>query len=172
MPRFRRFLPLAALALLALPAGARAQAATAAPVGAEARATLLGMVDTFFDALAARDTARLRALWAPGVAFDVSVLDPQGTWQHRTVDPNGYLAGLTRGTETLLERYWEPTVLLDGGIGVVWARYDFHVNGAFSHCGIDNFVFTKRPEGWRISYANYTVQRTGCPASPLGPAGK
>jgi len=51
----------------------------------------------------------------------------------------------------------------------VWTPYDFWVDGKFSHCGIDIFDLVKTAEGWKISGATYTVERTGCAASPLGP---
>src|SRR5215472_11260459 len=41
---------------------------------------------------------------------------------------------------SMLERMWEPTVLIRGGIATVWAEYDFHSAGKFHHCGIDAFM--------------------------------
>ena len=52
---------------------------------------------------------------------------------------------------------------------MVWAPYDFHVNGAFSHCGVDVFSLVRTAEGWRIAAVAYTVEREGCAPSPLGP---
>ena len=48
-------------------------------------------------------------------------------------------------------------------------RTDFWVDGKFSHCGIDIFDLVKTAEGWKISGLTYTVERTGCAPSPLGP---
>ena len=67
-----------------------------------------------------------------------------------------------------LERMWDPEVRVQGSIAQVWTRYDFHNNGAFSHCGIDAFNLVKTDDGWKIASAMWTVERTGCAPSPLG----
>ena len=40
---------------------------------------------------------------------------------------------------------------------------------ALPDCGIDDFSLVLTPTGWKIAAATYTVERTGCPESPLGP---
>jgi hypothetical protein len=64
---------------------------------------------------------------------------------------------------------WDPLVLVHGRIAVVWAPYDFHINGEFSHCGVDAFTLIKTENGWQIAGAAYTIEPKGCAASPLGP---
>ena len=59
---------------------------------------------------------------------------------------------------------------MHGPIASVWTPYDFWVDGKFSHCGIDIFDLVKTAEGWKISGLTYTVERTGCAPSPLGPS--
>jgi hypothetical protein len=54
---------------------------------------------------------------------------------------------------------------------VVWTPYDFHIDGEFSHCGIDAFNMVRTDEGWKIASIVWTVERTGCENSPLGPPG-
>jgi hypothetical protein len=69
----------------------------------------------------------------------------------------------------MLERMWSPQVRVYKGIATLWAPYDFWLNGAFSHCGIDSFELAKTSEGWKLTSGIYTVERTGCTPSPLGP---
>jgi hypothetical protein len=64
---------------------------------------------------------------------------------------------------------WEPVVHLQGPIATLWAPYDFYIDGQRSHCGIDTVTLLRAAQGWQIAALVYTVQRTGCPASPLGP---
>jgi hypothetical protein len=64
---------------------------------------------------------------------------------------------------------WNPKVLLDGKIAVLWAEYDFHRAGKRTHCGTDVANLIKTDEGWRITSIQYTVQTSGCKDSPLGP---
>jgi len=69
----------------------------------------------------------------------------------------------------LTERYWDEQLLISNAFAVFWAPYDFHVNGEFSHCGIDVLNLIKIDDEWKISHAMWTIQRPNCAASPLGP---
>ena len=69
----------------------------------------------------------------------------------------------------MLERTWAPQVRVHKGIATLWAPYDFWLNGAFSHCGIDSFELVKTGDGWKLTGGTYTMERTGCAPSPLGP---
>ena len=80
-----------------------------------------------------------------------------------------FSASLQKCGRQMLERMWTPQVRVHKGIASVWAPYDFWLNGAFSHCGIDSFDLAKTPEGWKLTGGIYTMERTGCAPSPLGP---
>ena len=69
----------------------------------------------------------------------------------------------------LLERAWNPTILIRRDIATFWAPYDFHVNGSFSHCGIDSFQLIKQQGQWFLTNLSWTVERENCEVSPLGP---
>ena len=58
---------------------------------------------------------------------------------------------------------------LSGPLAQVWAPYDFHVNAAFSHCGVDSFILFKTTMSWQVASISYTVKPHGCTPSPLGP---
>jgi hypothetical protein len=153
-------LPLALLTLLAVgPSGVWGQ---------EAADEVLLTVETLFDAMAAGDAESA-----------AGVLLPQGQWvsirpedRGITIIPHGdFLDRLAERSQVWLERMWAPRVLVEGPVAVVWTPYDFHRDGAFSHCGMEAFTLVQTAEGWRIAGATYSVQSTGCPPSPLGPPG-
>jgi ketosteroid isomerase-like protein len=131
-------------------------------------AEILGTVQRFFDAMAVGDAK------AAG-----EVLLPDATYHSIREDgPHIYMQGRSNASfletlETLdkehLERFWEAEVLVHGRIAVVWTPYDFHIGGAFSHCGVDAFTLVKTKDGWRIAGGVYTVERLDCIESPLGP---
>ena len=79
-----------------------------------------------------------------------------------------FIATLGSTKQRLLERMWNPTVFLQGSLAVVRAPYDFHIDGAFSHCGVDVFTLVRSKSEWRVTHVVYTVQRQNCAASPLG----
>ncbi len=83
-----------------------------------------------------------------------------------------WIERLGSSKDAWLERIWNPTVLVHDSVAVVWAEYDFHLNGKFSHCGIDSFTLLKTGAGWKIATIADTHETSGCTASPLGPPHK
>ncbi|MDF1504841.1 hypothetical protein, partial [Roseisolibacter sp. H3M3-2] len=152
-------------------AAALALAAAAAPLGAQTArddsAAVVAVVQRFLDGLSRRDTAVVRATVIAGTPF-VS-LPSRGDIPPGVEPLDSAIAFLATTKERLLERMWSPTVRVDGRIATVWTPYDFHVDGAFSHCGIDTFTLVQAGAAWRIASVVYTTQRTGCAPSPLGP---
>lgn len=124
-------------------------------------------IDRFFGAMTARDTAAMSAtILRDGDLHIASLLGGEPT---RTVSFGTYLTRLAQVKETFVERYWDAAVRVDGPLATATMPYDFHVDGAFSHCGVDIFTLVQGPDGWRIASVAYTRQTEGCPPSPLGP---
>ena len=69
----------------------------------------------------------------------------------------------THDTETLSD-FLAPQAM-------VWVPYDFHLEGSFSHCGIDILTYLKLEGGWKVTSITYDVVREGCAPSPLGEPG-
>lgn len=130
---------------------------------------ILHTVDQFFTALAERNRELLASITVQG---SLNISTSMGTDDEQRIRIQNYsqlLNNLSSEGPTLLERYWDPTVLIQRDIAVFWAPYDFHVNGEFSHCGIDSFQLIKRDDRWLLTNLSWTVERTGCAESPLGP---
>jgi hypothetical protein len=60
------------------------------------------------------------------------------------------------------ERYWSPTVLIRGPMALVWAPYEFQIDGRTSHCGIDVFSFSRMDGVWKVSNSMWTVEPGAC----------
>jgi hypothetical protein len=141
-------------------------AATLASTPAEA--AVLAAVQSFFDSMAAKDVEAAREVLVPeGRFFSVRIID--GEKVVRSLTNEEYLDGLAKSEGDWLERMWDPEVRIRGDLATVWTAYDFHLNGEFSHCGVDAFNLMKIEGTWRITGGSYTVEREGCEASPLGP---
>lgn len=133
------------------------------------REAILQTVDQFFSALGERDRNGLIAVTLPG-SLNISVANPVNSVTDINIQNyTQMINGLGDDGPEFLERYWDPTVLIEGDIAVFWAPYDFHVEGQFSHCGIDSFQLVKREGQWLLSNLSWTRQRQGCEPSPLGP---
>ena len=64
------------------------------------------------------------------------------------------------------ERIFEYEIHIQEGVAVLWAQYDFHIDGTFSHCGVDTFTLVKSSEGWKVASLAYTVEQEGCKERP------
>jgi hypothetical protein len=126
-------------------------------------------VQEFFRTMTARYSAGARrTLLEPDGQYWASGTSPQGPWvQRRTNAP--YLESLGKPGPRWQERIWDPTILVHGRLATLWAPYDFHIDGTFSHCGVDAFTLFRTNEGWKIATVAYTVEQEGCAPSPLGP---
>ncbi len=126
---------------------------------------VLAVVQRLFDAMAAHDSAAARAVLIPeGRYFSIRENGAQVVVGGAT-HPE-FADRLAAGKEAMLERMFEPQVLIHGRIAMVWTPYDFHRNRKFSHCGVDSFSLLKTSEGWKIAGIVYTVEPAGCPERP------
>jgi hypothetical protein len=130
--------------------------------------TPTAVVERLFAAMAAHDANAARALFLPeAMLFSVradgtAVALPHEKWLER----------MGTSKDAWLERIWNPKELEHLTVAVVWAEFDFHLNGKFSHCGIDSFSLLKTPAGWKIAAVADTHETSGCAPSPLGPPAK
>ena len=155
------------VAVLALIAAAGAPRPLAAQTPTDSTA-VLDAVQGLFDAMAARDSIALAALVTPPGVFAVVVIDHDTviTVQHQSLA--SFISRIGESGPALLERSWEPRVIVDGPFAMVWTEYDFHIDGRFSHCGIDVFTLARVRDAWRITGGSYTIRQQECEPSPLG----
>lgn len=135
--------------------------------GQPSHAPFLGTLERFFTAMTDRDSAAMAATLLPGGSLQV--VSEDGSRPVRNVPFSEYLSSLRSGKGRLMERYWDPDVRINGTIATIIAPYDFHIDGVFSHCGVDVFTLVRDGSGWRIANVAYTRRTEGCAPSPLGP---
>ena len=123
------------------------------------------VVEQLFNGIESQDTVLLGRLLDSGAQL-VSVREVDGAprWARRT--KADFLAGIATNDVTMIERMWDPEVRIDGDIATLWAPYDFHIDGEFSHCGYDGFHLIRQDGSWLISAITYTVRTTGCEDAP------
>jgi ketosteroid isomerase-like protein len=147
----------------------RPPAATAATPANADRDAVVKVVQEFFDALQAKDAARLIATCHPGAQFTSVRPTSEGrpVLRQRSIEADA--AQIAESKERWLERMWSPTVLIEGRMAVLWTRYDFHRDGKMSHNGTDTFTLMKGDAGWKIVNAAYTVEPSDTTQHPAGP---
>jgi hypothetical protein len=135
-----------------------------------AEADILAVMDAYMLEISANDLAAMDARQTPeGMTYRIRSRE-DGGWDV-VAQPNCYWVAAERAdNSTYRERYWSPTVLIRGGMAVVWAPYEFWVNGVTSHCGVDVFSFVKIDGTWKVSNSMWTVEPEACaalrPATP------
>ena len=144
----------------------------AAPARAQSqRDSVVATVNEFFRAMTAHDSVTLGRVQMPGgVHFAARVQGDSVAINRGTAEDFARRIGAMQ--DAIVERMWEPTVLVHGPLAVVWAPYDIHRNREFVHCGIDAFTLLRSPTGWKVATVSYTAEPTGCKPSPLGPLSK
>ncbi len=135
---------------------------------ADDEAAVVEIVKVFFEAMTAKDVERSSDLMTvDGVLYGYRETDA-GLQIVRPTHAS-YLQGLAARENELIERFWDPKVLLHGRMAVVWTPYDLYIDGKFSHCGIDSFSLLKTQEGWKITGIVFSMEPENCAPSPLGP---
>jgi hypothetical protein len=141
-----------------------ADTSPAPPVAPAAELGPDAIVQKLFDAMAARDALAAKELFVP----DAGLYSLGANGKANKLPLLDFLNAIGSGKAEWKERIWNANVLVHGAIAVVWAPYDFHNNGSFSHCGYDSFSLLKTAAGWKITYISDTRETEGC-VNPLGP---
>jgi ketosteroid isomerase-like protein len=145
-----------------------AEARVADDGAAADRTAVLKVVTSFFSAMRARDADAIRNLVQPKTQF--VWIKPSGGGPRIVQESiEEFIPEAQAAPEPWLERIWTPTVHVDNGVAVVWARYDFHRGETFSHNGTDCYVLLKTAAGWKIVSLTFTVEPGARSLNPMGP---
>ncbi len=127
---------------------------------------VLAIADSALDAISSEDFRALSELMIEeAINYTVNVRNGERRIRVRT------WAEVRDGTtnDDIVERGFDPTVLVSGPLATVWYPYDLYLNGDWSHCGVDVFVMGLTENGWRIlSMAWNAMQPPDCEPHPDG----
>ena len=152
----------AALGLAACATMEAPQAPAAAGHQGDEAAAVLAVMDAYMHEISANDLQAMEARQTPeGMTYRVRRRE-DGGWEV-VARSNMYWVAPERADErTYRERYWAPTVLVRGAMAVVWAPYEFWINGDTTHCGVDVFTFVKIDDVWKVANSMWTVEPNAC----------
>jgi ketosteroid isomerase-like protein len=126
---------------------------------------VVSVVTKLFEGMAAGDADAISSTMTP----DAKLVAAQDDKVSPATTRDQFARRIGANKNRVVERMWNPTVLVRGRIAMVWADYDVYVGGKFGHCGIDAFTLLKTDAGWKISGIQYTSETQGCKPNPLGP---
>ena len=64
---------------------------------------------------------------------------------------------------TIRESIHDPVIRIDNDLAVVWAPFDFTIDGKVDHCGTDLFNLMRIDGQWRVTSITWN-SRKDCPA--------
>ena len=118
----------------------------------------------FFGYMETQNIEESRKLLVKGGTLVITAVDGQIAG---TSTFENYLKSLKDPKNILKERVWNPTIVIDKNIATYISRYDFHINGKFSHCGSDIFNLVKNKGQWKIAGSLFSTQQKQCPKNPF-----
>jgi hypothetical protein len=123
-----------------------ATAATPTADSAEQQA-VLAPINQMFDGMAKRDAAAIKK---PLLAGGSMVLMRDGKPTQLTFEDFATRVGKPGGA-AIQERIHDPLVRIDNDLAVVWAPFEFLVDGKVDHCGTDLFNVVRADGQWVIA---------------------
>lgn len=121
---------------------------------------VLAPVRALFDGMAKRDA---EAIKKPLLSGGTMVLMRDGKPTKMTFEDFAERVGKP-GTTHIEERIHHPLVRIDHDLAVVWAPFEFLVDGKVDHCGTDLFNIVRTDGKWLIASVADTG-RKDCPAN-------
>jgi hypothetical protein len=108
---------------------------------------VLAPVQAMFDGMAKRDAAAIKEPWLAGGTL---VLMRDGKPSQMTFEAFADRVGRP-GTTKIEERIHDPLIRIDNDLAVVWAPFEFLVDGKVDHCGTDLFNVVRKDGKWLIA---------------------
>jgi hypothetical protein len=119
---------------------------------------VLTPIQAMFDGMAKRDAAAIKAVALPGGTL---VAMRNGKPVQMTLEMFAENNGKP-GTTQNQERIHDPLVKIDNDLAVVWAPFEYLIDGKVNSCGTDLFNLVKTDGKWMIANVSYTG-RKDCP---------
>ena len=117
---------------------------------------VLAPIYAMFDGMTKRDAAAIKAPTLPGGTM---VLMRDGKPAQMTFEAFAERVGKPGATK-IEERIHDPLVRIDNDLAVVWAPFDFLVDGKVDHCGTDLFNMVRVEGKWVIASVADTGKKT------------
>jgi hypothetical protein len=111
-------------------------------------------INLLFDGMAKRNPSAIEASAIPGATF---VSMQYGTLEQMTFEQFAQRVGA--GTTHIEERIHDPLVRVDNDLAMVWAPFEFRIDGKLDHCGTDLFSLVHNHGKWLIGSLAATLRK-------------
>src|ERR1700739_1484342 len=108
---------------------------------------VLAPIDAMFHGMTERDPAAIKSAALPGT---ILVLMRDGKPEQMTID--AFADHFSKPSKAHMEeRIHDPLVRTDHDLAVVWAPFEFLVDGKPDHCGTDLFTLARMDGNWVVA---------------------
>jgi hypothetical protein len=108
---------------------------------------VLAPIQAMFDGMAKRDATAIMLPLLPGGTM---VLMRDGKPTQMSFEAFALRVGRP-GTTKIEERIHDPLVRIDNDLAVVWAPFEFLIDGKVDHCGTDLFNVVRKDGKWLVA---------------------
>ena len=121
-------------------------------------------IETFFEGFHAKDSVIMKSVLSDEVVVQTIGKNKEGELMLHHEDIHKVLKGIvsTPSETTFKETLHGYEIKIDEAMANAWTPYSFELNGAFSHCGVNNFQLFKDNRSWKIIYLIDTRRIVGC----------
>lgn len=141
----------------AAPAPAATDPAAADPAAADPAAA----VRAFMRAFDAQDADAMRAMAIEGASVTV-IEERAGADRVRAVPLEGLIASIAGSSSDLAEPIRNLEAIEAGPVATVTAEYEFLIDGALSHCGVNMLNLVRVDGAWKIAGIAYSHIEEPC----------
>ena len=141
-------------------------ASTLLPLTAQASPeedAVLAPVNAIFDGMSHRDAAAIKAPAIPGATL---LFFRDGKPAQLTIEAFAERLSTpspAAAKTAIRESIHDPVIRIDNDLAVVWAPFDFTIDGKVDHCGTDLFNLMRIDGQWRVTSITWN-SRKDCPA--------
>lgn len=124
-------------------------------------------IDDFFKAFHSKDSLAMQQVVSSTIYLQTVGRDKAGEFLLRTENYADLVRSITSIPDSVSfqERLTDYTIQIDEHMANAWVPYEFWLNGAFHHCGVNSFQLFKENDAWQIIYLIDTRRTEGCTPS-------
>ncbi|NNE02545.1 MAG: nuclear transport factor 2 family protein [Eudoraea sp.] len=122
-------------------------------------------IERFFTGFHNQDSTIIQSTVSDAIILQTIGRDKNGAEQVKTENFDRFIKSIVSIPDTtkFRERLLSFTIKVDGAMANAWTPYEFWVNDAFSHCGVNSFQLFKENGDWKIIYIIDTRRKEDCP---------
>jgi len=121
-------------------------------------------IEDFFVGFHAQDSLKIKETVSDKIIMQRISISEAGEMRHRNSNFGRFLKGIVSipKDKRFEEKIKSINIQVDGPMANAWTDYEFWIDGALHHCGVNSFQLFNDGNGWKIIYIIDTGRTEGC----------